>query len=61
MKSWCNLSWKGRRILASLLISLGLWETLTLPVKGVSTPAIDETVDCEVLIVGGGLAGAATA
>jgi hypothetical protein len=61
MKSWCNLSLKGRRVLASLLISLGLWETVTLPVKGVSAPDIDETVNCEVLIVGGGLAGTATA
>lgn len=61
MKSWCNLSLRGRRVVASLLMSFGLWETATLPVMGVSAPRIDETVDCEVLVVGGGLAGAATA
>ncbi|MEC4853126.1 MAG: FAD-dependent oxidoreductase, partial [Jaaginema sp. PMC 1079.18] len=61
MKSWCNLSLKGRRIFASLFLSLGLWETAVSPVKADSRPVIDETVNCEVLVVGGGLAGAATA
>jgi hypothetical protein len=43
------------------LISLTLWQSIGLPVSAQSPSDPDETVGCDILIVGGGLSGAATA
>ncbi|MDY7012802.1 MAG: FAD-dependent oxidoreductase [Cyanobacteriota bacterium] len=52
-------SW--RRAIASLSICATVFELALVPVWAAPPRSPDETVDCEILVVGGGLAGAATA
>ncbi len=58
MKQWSLLR---RQRLISLLLGVGLLETLMPPVWAAPPRPVDQEVACEILVVGGGLAGAATA
>ncbi|WP_017305515.1 FAD-dependent oxidoreductase [Spirulina subsalsa] len=51
--SWCKI--------LALPASILLWQGLSAPVESTPPRSPDQTVDCEILVIGGGLAGAATA
>jgi hypothetical protein len=61
MWQWHHLSKSGRRVVAFVLISFVSWEIAIFPKQATAAPPPDQTVECDVLVVGGGLAGAATA
>lgn len=52
---------RKRSFFCSLSLSLILWESIVPPTFAASPPNPDRTIECEILIAGGGLAGAASA